>query len=59
MLALRHLRSYTPAIRKLSHLLAWGAAHDRSAEDPPPASELQEIVQRLFDSWSADVPLEQ
>lgn len=58
-LALRHLRDYTPAIRKLSHLLVWGAAHDREDEEPPPASELQGIVQELFDSWSANVPLQE
>jgi hypothetical protein len=57
-LAIRHLRGYTPAIRRLSHLLVWGAAHDRPTEDPPRASELQGIVQGLFESWSADVPLE-
>jgi hypothetical protein len=54
-LALRHLRGYTPAIRELSHLLAWAAAH--SQDGVPPEDTLQEIVQALFEAWCADVRL--
>jgi hypothetical protein len=58
-LALRHLRAYTPAIRKLSHLLAWAAAHSHTGPQPPPVGALEKIVQTLLEAWGSDIPLRQ
>lgn len=53
-LALEHLRDYTPAIRQLSQLLAWGAALELPAEHWHGTGAMTEIVATLFESWSAD-----
>ncbi len=57
-LALDHLRDYTPAIRQLSQLLAWAAALELPPERWEGTGAMKEIVTTLFESWSADVPLE-
>jgi len=57
-LALAHLRDYTPAIRRLSQLLAWASAIELPLEHWHDSGSMKEIVATLFESWSADVPFE-
>ncbi len=57
-LALEHLRDYTPAIRRLSQLLAWASALELPLERWHDTGTIKEIVATLFESWSADVPFE-